>query len=209
MGGEKFLTFRLEYHRLGSPPHGRGKACPAAPRCSWIGITPAWAGKSQKCDHNQCAREDHPRMGGEKPPEVAAHVRAKGSPPHGRGKESSSYDTYHPHRITPAQAGKRAAASSGQWWAEDHPRAGGEKFPPCRCARDPRGSPPRRRGKGKQRAGIFTRPRITPAQAGKSSLYFHCIGLCWDHPRAGGEKRLDAGHRSYSQGSPPRRRGKD
>ena len=46
VGGEKRGIVRCLSVLCGSPPRGRGKVCPAAPRCAATRITPAWAGKS-------------------------------------------------------------------------------------------------------------------------------------------------------------------
>ena len=46
MGGEKILRQILRPPVLGSPPHGRGKVFTGILCLCFIGITPAWAGKS-------------------------------------------------------------------------------------------------------------------------------------------------------------------
>ena len=48
MGGEKTVGRTLEFGGKGSPPHGRGKVEKPTISASWVGITPAWAGKSRK-----------------------------------------------------------------------------------------------------------------------------------------------------------------
>ena len=50
------------------------------------------------------------------------------------------------------------------------------------------GSPPRRRGKAGKNGGCDFGDRITPAQAGKSSVPFLRSAPRKDHPCAGGEK---------------------
>ena len=51
MGGEKPAdSCDCDVH-TGSPPHGRGKAFLAECRYSFVGITPAWAGKRLKRSH--------------------------------------------------------------------------------------------------------------------------------------------------------------
>ena len=72
----------------------------------------------------------------------------------------------------------------------------------------PRGSPPRRRGKGSAGLGGRDGLRITPAQAGKS-FFGAAEGITGqDHPRAGGEKRWRWVSTGAGTGSPPRGRGK-
>ena len=66
MGGEKQARKAQGRLRLGSPPHGRGKA---SFRCYVTGgarITPAWAGKSGSPPPPLGKVQDHPRMGGAK-----------------------------------------------------------------------------------------------------------------------------------------------
>ena len=131
-----------------------------------------------------------------------------GSPPRRRGKASFS-GTFRPGvGITPAQAGKsRRLCPSGRR-SKDHPRAGGEKAAYLRAVCGPRGSPPRRRGKGSAGLGGRDGLRITPAQAGKS-FFGAAEGITGqDHPRAGGEKVFHVCRLRNFQGSPPRRRGK-
>ena len=50
------------------------------------------------------------------------------------------------------------------------------------------GSPPHGRGKVPALVGMFGFARITLAWAGKRRCTAACNGLCWDHPRMGGEK---------------------
>ena len=67
VGGEKrpFSTYKKAPR--GSPPRRRGKVV-QSPYLSWLlGITPAWAGKSDSPPVCGWVWEDHPRVGGEKP----------------------------------------------------------------------------------------------------------------------------------------------
>lgn len=68
VGGEKELDDRFKTAELGSPPRRRGKGVNVNCSADDIGITPAWAGKSPAFIENGHTNEDHPRMGGEKPP---------------------------------------------------------------------------------------------------------------------------------------------
>ena len=70
------------------------------------------------------------------------------------------------------------------------------------------GSPPHRRGKGRQCRRLQVKRRITPAQAGKSECNSSSSGVRWDHPRTGGEKNAFVELTRFSTGSPPHRRGK-
>ena len=64
--------------------------------------------------------------------------------------------------------------------------------------------------RGKVRGGLKGRAGcgITPAHAGKSWGSRSCSGASWDHPRACGEKLMQAGCLNHCEGSPPRMRGK-
>ena len=70
----------------GSPPRMRGKAGLAPSRLLPPGITPAYAGKSQRL-HKGCAMgQDHPRVCGEKKKPTTNATFQAGSPPRMRGK---------------------------------------------------------------------------------------------------------------------------
>ena len=86
-----------------------------------------------------------------------------GSPPRGRGKDSSGEPANGSIRITPAQAGKSLFCFTAAVPIQDHPRVGGEKLRSGRTLACGRGSPPRGRGK----AGLLELSKesvgITPA----------------------------------------------
>ena len=67
MRGEKKGKLVSRPPFLGSPPHARGKESFVICRLPYFGITPACAGKSDRCYHWKILRRDHPRMRGEKP----------------------------------------------------------------------------------------------------------------------------------------------
>ena len=177
MGGEKTTFGVSTIFCRGSPPHGRGKACPAAaplPRCR---ITPAWAGKRHPIPCKSRTGWDHPRMGGEKCNLGVLHLHGIGSPPHGRGKVQPRRFASPRHRITPAWAGKRCPHSLPRHFWRDHPRMGGEKASMTRLKLWQLGSPPH--GRGKECGGvIFGGPTgITPAWAGKRLKRSHRSGI--------------------------------
>ena len=66
MGGEKVCGGLGMGKTVGSPPRGRGKAVFKVASIQTVGITPAWAGKSQKFKIKETMKGDHPRVGGEK-----------------------------------------------------------------------------------------------------------------------------------------------
>ena len=66
-------------------------------------------------------------MGGEKMSLLGNGLSSMGSPPHGRGKVSSSSGLPMKWGITPAWAGKSDHGLFVRTLAGDHPRMGGEK----------------------------------------------------------------------------------
>ena len=106
----------------------RGKADVVQQAVSCIGITPAYAGKSQNGRCNDFDKRDHPRLCGEKFAAASARLLYLGSPPPMRGKDWRLPKYQRIARITPAYAGK-----SKKFWIvvvliEDHPRLCGEKL---------------------------------------------------------------------------------
>ena len=188
MGGEKNFSFCISNLTRGSPPHGRGKDAVRVGNCAGIGITPAWAGKSEHRDELRTIGEDHPRMGGEKLPRKFTKAANPGSPPHGRGKVNLSILEGADTGITPAWAGKSMQAALRSSSAGDHPRMGGEKMPFALVTAPESGSPPHGRGKVNTVTNSVPSVRITPAWAGKSCPESSQRRQIQDHPRMGGEK---------------------
>ena len=85
----------------------RGKAEMGAIVPFRVGITPAYAGKSQTGEKIMGLGEDHPRICGEKFAILRPLPALWGSPPHMRGKVQKSYERGGESGITPAYAGKR------------------------------------------------------------------------------------------------------
>ena len=194
--------------RAGSPPHLRGKAPSRPDKIKGPGITPAYAGKSTENLDLLHARQDHPRVCGEKGQSGQCHSPQGGSPPHLRGKGWTLQAATRGGRITPAHAGKSAMGVLSWPSPRDHPRVCGEKNTHIHQPSPGQGSPPRMRGKGTANIWTFTLERITPAYAGKRCRLSGVVWSSWDHPRVCGEKFVSS-HGSASQlGSPPRMRGK-
>ena len=147
MGGEKPHPAVHQAEGLGSPPHGRGKVIAMRNALSFLGITPAWAGKSPACAPERPENGDHPRMGGEKYSVGTQTARLIGSPPHGRGKVRPEAAPGHGGRITPAWAGKSSRLAYNYLESQDHPRMGGEKMSIGSVSISFLGSPPHGRGK--------------------------------------------------------------
>ena len=171
--GEKDAICKSCPARQGSPSRMRGKA--GWPLCGLpcIGITPAYAGKSQPWRSYSQRRWDHPRVCGEKRPAVDGKRPLRGSPPHVRGKVKDPVPVSALVGITPAYAGKSQPWRSYSQRRWDHPRVCGEKRPAVDGKRPLRGSPPHVRGKVKDPVPVSALVGITPACAGKS-----LIGCC-------------------------------
>ena len=188
MGGEKSQESLQGQTALGSPPRGRGKVDGGFLGGCGLGITPAWAGKSQTESFGITSKRDHPRVGGEKSVRSSLINRCLGSPPRGRGKAEAFQTLLIGMRITPAWAGKSSALHTLPCRPRDHPRVGGEKLS-CLvrgCRR--KGSPPRGRGKVILHPMHCPHGRITPAWAGKRLMHANGFVCPKDHPRVGGEK---------------------
>ena len=145
--GEKDAICKSCPARQGSPSRMRGKA--GWPLCGLpcIGITPAYAGKSQPWRSYSQRRWDHPRVCGEKPSGVMAALACAG--------------------ITPAYAGKSTNSELSSPCTRDHPRVCGEKHTKGQTRPRVAGSPPRMRGKATKADIESLGARITPAYAGK------------------------------------------
>ena len=152
----------------GSPPRMRGEAMPPQVAPPHARITPAHAGR-RHCSHCPSAgRWDHPRACGEKGSIPVAAVCWAGSPPHMRGEAAKPAADDGAAGITPAHAGRSCHQPAEQSFAQDHPRACGEKLGGGPLLPPPLGSPPRMRGEVKLLAERFCNPGITPAHAGRS-----------------------------------------
>ena len=167
----------------------RGKATFSTKPQPPMGITPAYAGKSNLPRGCRPASQDHPRLCGEKRFCVFLSTSRAGSPPPMRGKGGNDCHQEANARITPAYAGKRQTKQSHSWVCGDHPRLCGEKHVlllsvPVQSGITPAyagksiyfsimlffyvGSPPPMRGKVSDTPPPILLIRITPAYAGKS-----------------------------------------
>ena len=207
--GEKCSTCFAVWAVWGSPPRMRGKAATIIQHSSGIGITPAYAGKSDTPSIPQTRGLDHPRVCGEKVYKDIHHVAAMGSPPRMRGKVQRSLFVSVSLWITPAYAGKRPRQRGSTSRQRDHPRVCGEKPTPSHPSGVREGSPPRMRGKVDDIETGDLIHGITPAYAGKSGPFTAFEELFEDHPRVCGEKGSFTSSALYALGSPPRMRGKE
>ena len=125
-----------------------------------------------------------------------------------RGKHNVRSHARHRIRITPAGAGKTPPTARHLRENKDHPRRCGENMQHNGMLCTVKGSPPQVRGKllGGVLLGRFN--RITPAGAGKTSLFFNFTVVQQDHPRRCGENILQREQPQQLLGSPPQVRGK-
>ena len=165
---------------------GKGLCFPAL--CKLLGITPAYAGKSQHGNEKRVSLRDHPRVCGEKRKGCSITATRLGSPPRMRGKAPKRTLSHRQGGITPAYAGKSILLPvrvCAQW---DHPRVCGEKKLADFEDELGTGSPPRMRGKVLASPMLAPLIGITPAYAGKSfvlSIMF--VPLMGSPPRMRGK----------------------
>ena len=105
--GEKRRTILVVCRRSGSPPPMRGKAVDSSSQDTYLGITPAYAGKSACNVFLKAFIGDHPRLCGEKAVDELPELLVYGSPPPMRGKDEYGASLDRTQGITPAYAGKR------------------------------------------------------------------------------------------------------
>ena len=117
-------------------------------------------------------------------------VPDEGSPPPMRGKVLRLPFMWAATRITPAYAGKSCMQHTALGWCWDHPRLCGEKYLIAVTDKYNEGSPPPMRGKVFRIRQRFFVHRITPAYAGKSSVFGYEYTWHQDHPRLCGEKLI-------------------
>ena len=172
----------------GSPPRRRGKVVGKEILPRRVGITPAWAGKSQDLFLLWGEAQDHPRVGREKAMQYSHSRIGVGSPPRRRGKVVGIVASKRQIGITPAWAGKRVCYLTLLSYYGDHPRMGGKKSTKTTLELIFQGSPPHGRGKAHEHILIQHQLRITPAWAGKSPTLPKSVRGLRDHPRVGGEK---------------------
>ena len=91
---------------VGSPLRVRGKVMSQPDGANYVGITPAYAGKSSRNETCWHRPWDHPCVCGEKTKPVPAGGILMGSPPRMRGKDALPRPLPQKQGITPACAGK-------------------------------------------------------------------------------------------------------
>ena len=165
----------------------RGKPLLYDTDSTFLGITPAGAGKTLPPRQTPSSAQDHPRRCGENRLVGLCEGLYCGSPPQVRGKLCWLCGAKTVYRITPAGAGKTPNTGFRLQFPWDHPRRCGENQRVEICKDCMLGSPPQVRGKLRCFLSFRRSPGITPAGAGKTQ---HCTcknSAAEDHPRRCGE----------------------
>ncbi len=191
----------------GSPPRTRGAQNPPPPARRSPGITPAYAGSTDRCPGPPRHVADHPRVRGEHTRPGRARHAGRGSPPRTRGARPPRGPHYPTHRITPAYAGSTSLFLTSRSRSSDHPRVRGEHVMHRWPGFTPHGSPPRTRGARQLLELLNDGHGITPAYAGSTSVHRAAGRPPRDPPRVRGEHRVHSVYGPSLLGSPPRTRG--
>ena len=154
----------------GSPPLTRERHGKQCRQCIAYGITPAYAGKTERLAKYTVIVRDHPRLRGKDLEDEIATIKAIGSPPLTRERPITTVENYLKTRITPAYAGKTVCSFACVCAAWDHPRLRGKDRHTDRKAGYRLGSPPLTRERLLMEKGHRPEWRITPACAGKTSV---------------------------------------
>ena len=149
----------------------------------------------------------HPRSRGEHRHLHGSFLLALGSPPLARGTQHVRLRVGGDARLTPARAGNTRAGVLSLTPTAAHPRSRGEHQvahggPPLHF-----GSPPLARGTRTLRLRFIPLPRLTPARAGNTLLFWGFPLADTAHPRSRGEHPCNIWSRARAGGSPPLARG--
>ena len=131
----------------GSLPRMREKRELEAEMTSYLGITPAYAGKTIKCYRLYSLNRDHPRVCGKNCVWFIFMLDKPGSPPHMREKPCQNNKDADCTGITPACAGKTCKRMYSHHLEWDHPRVCGKNATASNHFCPIPGSPPRLREK--------------------------------------------------------------
>ncbi len=190
-------------------PRSRGEdVCSRRGRGAVVRLTPARAGKTSQTRSVLIWVAAHPRSRGEDTAAGQPVTPRNGSPPLARGRPRSRWPTSMRRRLTPARAGKTTIALAYVDEATAHPRSRGEDERAGTTVAGQAGSPPLARGRRIRRAAAGTRPRLTPARAGKTRRTASRSSSTAAHPRSRGEDQGPGRFWGYWHGSPPLARGR-
>ena len=109
---------------------------------------------------------------------------------------------------TPAEAGKTKHGTEAHSQKAKHPRRGGEDKGAVDLVVDHRETPPPRRGRPIDVPLRTTQAGNTPAEAGKTGLFYCAMSTFRKHPRRGGEDSYEGRRGAPDRETPPPRRGR-
>ena len=132
--------------QVGSPPPTRGTLFHSSSPFFAGGITPAYAGNTDKRLYKEYKLQDHPRLRGEHVVSALFFRFLLGSPPPTRGTLRPSLIMFSNAGITPAYAGNTCCRCGLLPCLRDHPRLRGEHLLPDLVVAELPGSPPPTRG---------------------------------------------------------------
>ena len=200
------MTLSHAAARRGSPPRMREILVERISSKSYTGITPAYAGNTDRRYQRVFISWDHPRVCGKYSVQRMQRHMIVGSPPRMREILEPVLKDGVMTRITPAYAGNTLllVLSFRSLW--DHPRVCGKYTYSIAQVHLQTGSPPRMR----EILFVVDLPlqalRITPAYAGNTKIRFILILRLWDHPRVCGKYYALRKACFRGGGSPPRMR---
>ena len=215
-------------HGWGSPPRARGRQPRHLAERRQHGLTPACAGTTAHATRNAgrgqahprvrgddqvgcwggTLSQAHPRVRGDDPRVALAAAYVEGSPPRARGRLGDPVAVVVDSGLTPACAG-----TTRPWWpafcnTRAHPRVRGDDGEAAVPVDVPGGSPPRARGRRRERHGVADLGGLTPACAGTTHGPQTGRNPERAHPRVRGDDHGTACRRRGAPGSPPRARGR-
>ena len=113
VGGENTISTIKVPQMAGSSPRGRGKLLSLSMCWLYIGLIPAWAGKTSALLFVLCFLPAHPRVGGENLSVSLSTRKSVGSSPRGRGKLGLGVELANHAGLIPAWAGKTGHCAIG------------------------------------------------------------------------------------------------
>ena len=172
------------------------------------GLTPANAGTTKSCWVRERCVGAHPRECGDDPVPAIGGTACKGSPPRMRGRLGVSAASATAAWLTPANAGTTRPLLFARSRARAHPRECGDDVQLRDAFRRVFGSPPRMRGRRRERRIPPSHGGLTPANAGTTLRGLKRQWHSAAHPRECGDDTMTLALASLSAGSPPRMRGR-
>ena len=185
--GENFAAVWGTLRDWGSSPLTRGKRHCRFDCDLGVGLIPAHAGKTYRCDLTNGFCAAHPRSRGENFLAVCTCGWRDGSSPLTRGKRRKLLGSSPVPRLIPAHAGKTYPRTRPYVKCGAHPRSRGENSISRRSRARMRGSSPLTRGKRDLGLHLEVRLRLIPAHAGKTYQRSERSQEPWAYPRSHGE----------------------